>query len=135
MSRTTKRKRSVSSTNIKRRKSTLKRTAKPANSTFKPVKLGKRKYAAEKKKTDGSGPLEWLLPMMESAYTSLAAHDASARSVTTMAISSLNSIGPAVIAPAGSSVWRDVFLEYKQRKAAAIAPPAAPAAGAPPAPF
>ena len=40
-----------------------------------------------------------------------------------------------MIARAQPTVWRDIFLEYKRRKAAAIAAPPAAAAGAPPAPF
>jgi photosystem II stability/assembly factor-like uncharacterized protein len=37
--------------------------------------------------------------------------------------------------PAAPTVWRDVFLEYKRRKAAAMVRPPAVALGAPPAPF
>src|SRR5262249_28026013 len=41
----------------------------------------------------------------------------------------------AELAPAAPTVWRDIFLEYKQRKAAAVAAAPAVAPGAPPAPF
>ncbi len=89
---------------------------------------------AEKKKTDGSGPLEWLLPMLESTYTPLDRGAATSRSATTTTASGLDSNTTAMIAPARPTVWRDIFLEYKQRKAAAIAAPAV-VPGAPPAPF
>jgi photosystem II stability/assembly factor-like uncharacterized protein len=112
----------------------------PARVTaFKPVKLGKRKPTPEKKKTDGSGPLEWLLPMFESSYAPLgeSTYPAS-RALATATASSLDSNSPAMLAPAQPTVWRDTLLEYKQRKSAAIAParaPAAAAAAAPPAPI
>jgi hypothetical protein len=135
MSKTATRKERASATTKKRLTGKSRRAATRAASSFKPVKLAARKVVAEKKRTDGSGPLEWLLPMMESAYTSLNVQGATPRSVTTATVSSLDSSAMAAIAPTQATVWRDVFREYKQRKAAAIAPPAALAAGAPPAPF
>lgn len=104
---------------------------------FKPVRLGKGKAALEKKKTDGSGPLEWLLPMLESAYYPLAAHGSGGYAESTSTRSSIHADGQAAFAPGRTTVWRDILLEYKQRKATSVAPSAAPAAmaGAPPAPF
>ena len=114
-----------------------KRAARPADLPLRPVKVAKGKSSPEKKKTDGSGPLEWLLPMLESSYTPLTARGAGTFAAATMAMSSLQPGGAAVLAPAAATVWRDIFLEYKQRKTAAVAPPAARAmmAGAPSAPF
>lgn len=130
MSKATKRKRTPARS-VRRRASKSRPRAKAGISVYKPNKLGKRKIRAETKKTDGSGPLEWLLPMLESAYTPLATSGASPQPITAAAASSLHSSGAAaVMAPTGSTVWRDVFLEYKQRKAAAVVPPPAPAAGA-----
>jgi photosystem II stability/assembly factor-like uncharacterized protein len=102
-----------------------------------PVRLRKQGAAAQKKtkKTDGSGPLEWLLPMLESGHTPLDPLGASATSIATSTASGLDSNSMATIAPARATVWRDVFLEYKQRKAAAVAPPPTAVAGAPPAAF
>ncbi len=106
---------------------------------FRPVKLGKRNPIVEKKKTDGSGPVEWLQLMLEFAYTPLTYAGAKtpvAGMAPTKAMSSLQSNGKAKLAAANSAVWRDVFLEYKRRKAAAVAAPRLrPAvAGAPPLP-
>ena len=81
MGKPTKRKRSYASpTNRRTRK--IKGGRAPAASSFKPVRLSKAKLAAQKKKkkTDGSGPLEWLLPMLESSYTPLDDRGATSRS-------------------------------------------------------
>jgi photosystem II stability/assembly factor-like uncharacterized protein len=99
------------------------------------VRLGKRTQQPEKKKTDGSGPLEWLLPMLESAYMPLAAQGRTVQPVASNVASSLNSSSAAVMAPARPTVWRDILLEYKRRKAAAIGAPPRAAVAAPPAPF
>jgi hypothetical protein len=95
---------------------------------LKPVKLSGR---VRPEKEEG-GPLGWLLPMMESAHTPLAARGvaAPAPGASAMARSAILPAGAATIAPTSPTVWRDVFLEYKQRKAAAAparaAGPAAP---------
>jgi hypothetical protein len=127
MAKAPKRKRSASSTRVKQSRGKPRRAARGTVSTLKPVRLSRRIAKVEKKKTDGSGPLEWLLPMLESAYTPLTAPGASAQSITSAVASSLNSTGAAMMTPARPTVWRDVLLEYKRRKAAAIAPQAAPA--------
>lgn len=136
MSKSTKRKRSSSPTSPKRYARKTKRAAAPAAPSFKPLRLSKQKVAAKKKKkkTDGSGPLEWLLPMLESSYTPLEARGATPRSTVTTTASSLDSSSRPLIAPAQPAIWRDVLLEYKQRKAVAVAAPPS-AAGAPAAPF
>lgn len=136
MSKSTKRKRSSSSTSNKRNVRKSKRAPATAAPSLKPLRLSKQKVEAKKKrkKTDGSGPIEWLLPMLESSYTPLEGRGATARSVTTTTASSLDSSSAALIAPAPPTIWRDVLLEYKQRKAAAVAGPAV-APGAPPMPF
>ncbi len=86
----------------------------------------------KKKKTDGSGPLEWLLPMFESAYTPLEPKGTTSRAIATATASSFDIAATATLAAAAPTMWRDIFLKYKQRKVAA-AP--AMALGAPPAPF
>jgi hypothetical protein len=135
MSKTTKRKRRAGATKTRGRKTKTRPAAKPAAQTLRPVRIAKRKVGPEKKKTDGSGPLEWLLPMLESAYTPLVARGTSAPQVTAAVASSLHSTGTATMIPARQAVWRDVLVEYKRRKAAAIAPPPVAAAAAPAAPF
>jgi len=104
---------------------------------FLPAKLGKRRQIVEKKKTDGSGPIEWLQLMLESTYTPLNYAEAQKPVAATTAMSSIQSGSKAALGRARSTVWRDVFLQYKRRKAAAVAAPRLrPAvAGAPPAPF
>jgi photosystem II stability/assembly factor-like uncharacterized protein len=131
-------KRKASSTAAK--KVATARRARPAKTVLKPVKFTPRVIAAQKKakkkKTDGSGPLEWLLPMLESSYNPLDASGAKAYSAAaTTTPSGLDSTREARIAPTRPTVWRDLFLEYKQRKAATVPAPPAPALGAPPAPF
>ncbi|MGC2774651.1 MAG: hypothetical protein WA418_03335, partial [Bradyrhizobium sp.] len=112
----------------KPRKSTTKRRVETAASPDRPLKLRKQGLGAEKKKSDGSGPLEWLVPMLESAYTPLGPHDASMRKAVTMAVSSFQPSAAALVVPPDATVWRDVFLEYKKRKAGAVAAPPAAAA-------
>jgi hypothetical protein len=135
MKKISKRKQSASPKRARASKGKSRSSVKGSIAAPRPVKLGKRRQQPEKKKTDGSGPLEWLLPMLESAYVPLAAPGASVQSVASKVASSLNSSGAAVMMSARPTVWRDIFLEYKRRKAMAVkAAPAAPAA-APSAPF
>ncbi|MDQ3917778.1 MAG: hypothetical protein M3348_04820, partial [Acidobacteriota bacterium] len=87
---------------------------------------------------DEDGPLGWLLPTMESAYTRLvprgsidtppfeAAVAPAEAAPVTVAVSSLQPADATVLEPAGPTVWRDIFLEYKRRKAAAVAAPTQP---------
>jgi hypothetical protein len=105
-----------------------------------PVKLTKARLAKRKsaKKTDGSGPLEWLLPMLETSYTPLTPEGIPDRAPAMAVPSSFDSSAPARMAPTAPTIWRDIFLEFKQRKSASVA--AAPAAmaaavGVPAAPF
>jgi hypothetical protein len=133
MGKPAKRRRSSSST-TKGRTRKIRGAPAATASSFTPVRLSKVKFAAQKKKkTDGSGPLEWLLPMLESSYTPLDDRSATSRSVPIGTASGLDSSSAAILAPVQPTVWRDIFLEYKQRKAAAVAAPAA--AVAPSAPF
>jgi photosystem II stability/assembly factor-like uncharacterized protein len=121
----------------RRKKSTVRRArpraAKPTGGTYKPVKLS-GKAAVEKKKRDGSGPLEWLLPMMETAYTPMTPRGAAAPAASMAIAASSLQPGGGMIASPSPGVWRDLFLEYKRRKAAAP-PAAAPGAMAPGAAF
>lgn len=109
------------------------------SAVLKPVKFTKKAIAAlqqKRKKTDGSGPLEWLLPMMESSYTPLTPYGGQlADRPATATPSAFTSNDVATISAPAETVWRDVLLEYKQRKSAATAPlPPAMMAG-PAAPF
>ena len=130
-------------TKRKRSSSTIRHTGKAKRHSpsvaLKPIRLNKRKLDTEqkkkKKKTDGSGPLEWLLPMLESAYRPLDDRGAATRAAPTASASALESSGAAIFAAPKPTLWRDIFLEYKERKAAAVVAPPAVAAGAPPAPF
>jgi photosystem II stability/assembly factor-like uncharacterized protein len=141
MAKSTKRKRTSSSKTKKAPKAYPSKTKKapktqgvPATAAFKPVRL--RKRMPEKKKNDGSGPLEWLGLMFESSYTPLREPNyAPSRAVTTATASALDSKSRAMFAPAPPTVWRDTLLEYKRRKSAAVAPPPAAAAVAPGAPI
>lgn len=121
------------------------RSADNSRQARRPVKLsGKR---IESAKREENGPLGWLLPMMEEAYTRLAPRGAIAQpsdmalaaapAPVTVNMSSLQPAGATVLEPADPTVWRDIFLEYKRRKAsaAAPAPPMAAVALAPVAPF
>src|SRR6266536_5754327 len=73
----------------------------------------------KKKKTDGSGPLEWLLPMFESAYTPLEPKGTTSRAIATATASSFDIAATATLAAAAPTMWRDILLKYKQRKVAA----------------
>jgi hypothetical protein len=75
--------------------------------------------------------------MMETAYTPLVSRGAANQPPgRPMAMSSLVQKGQAVLTAAAPTVWRDVLLEYKRRKAATVRPVAGlPAAAAIPAPF
>jgi photosystem II stability/assembly factor-like uncharacterized protein len=131
MAKSAKRKRTYSSNAKKESKS----SRASVTAAYKPVKLGKRKMPVEKKKTDGSGPLDWLLPALESSYAPLHERTVVPQVVTVATASALDSSSQAMLAPARSTVWRDALLEYKQRKAAAVAPAGAPAAAAVAMPF
>lgn len=97
-----------------------------------PVRLTGKKIEIFER--DEDGPLEWLLPTMESAYTRLVPRgsiaqppfDAPLAEVAPVVIemSSFQPEGATVLEPAGPTVWRDIFLEYKRRKAASAAPAA-----------
>jgi hypothetical protein len=112
--------------------------------TRKPIKItGGNIEALER---DKDGPLGWLLPTMESAYTRLVPRgaidpppfeaDVAVESApVTIAVSSLQPAGATVMEPARPTVWRDIFLEYKRRKAAAAAPSLATATSVPAGPF
>lgn len=129
------------------------RTGKPPARTLKPVKIPSKRIEVLGREEDG--PIGWLLPTMESAYTRLvprgavaqppsAARGAAAAPASptrvTIENSSLRPSEATVLEPAGPTIWRDLFLEYKRRKAAAAAPtraavPPAAAGLIPTAPF
>jgi len=99
---------------------------------LRPVKLTGKKI--EEFERDEDGPLGWLLPTLESAYTRLVPRGAVAAppfemtmaaepAPVTIAVSSIQPDGATVLEPAGPTVWRDIFLEYKRRKAASVSPP------------
>lgn len=113
--------------------------------TRRPVQLTGKKI--EELDREEGGPLEWLLPKLESAYTGIVsrevagqpADEAGRAAAATPAMtplvtsdSTLQPSGKTVLALPGPAVWRDILIQYKRRKGAA-APTVAP--GAPPAPF
>src|SRR5262249_55276749 len=120
---------------VKRGRRRLSSTA-SAYPAQRPVKFSKRAARQKKtsKKTDGSGPLEWLLPMLESSYTPLNSSTQPASAVATETASAFTPNSMATIAPAQETIWRDILLEYKRRKATAVAapPPAVAATPRPP---
>ncbi len=77
------------------------------------------------RRLDVTGALEWLLPMVENAYTPLVPRGSARPSAPPMAMSSLRQQSVAVLAPAAPTLWRDTLLEYKRRKSAAISVPSA----------
>lgn len=93
---------------------------------------------AKAKWLDEDGPLGWLLPTLESGNAPLAVRGVSApAAAVTMAVSSFKPTAPGTLAATEATAWRDVLLEYKQRKAARLAPSVAPVSGVakPPAAF
>jgi hypothetical protein len=106
-----------------------KRRAKSLRQTKKRAKARKRAQSASTRRADNgwknrklnvSGALEWLLPMMETAYTPLVPRGVAGPPGTAMQISSLRQQNTATLAPASATMWRDVLLDYKRRKAAAV---------------
>jgi hypothetical protein len=78
---------------------------------------------------DEEGVLGWLVPQMASSYAHLAVRGAPLpQDAPKMRLSTPTSVGLANLHPAVHTVWRDTLLEYKRRKAAARARPAAAAA-------
>src|SRR5262245_38675823 len=91
------------------------RTGKAIRSIVKGIKIEVR---------EEGGALGWLLPMIEGTFTPLVPRGTGAPAgAVSMARSSLKQ-GTAVLMPADPTLWRDVLLEYKRRKAAALAPSA-----------
>jgi photosystem II stability/assembly factor-like uncharacterized protein len=86
---------------------------------FVPVKVTGKKIEAAGREEGGA--LGWLLPMMEASYTQLKPRGAAMSSVK-LAKSRLQLSGEAFLAPASPTTWRDIFVEFRQRKAAALAP-------------
>jgi hypothetical protein len=58
--------------------------------------------------------------MMETAYTPLVPRGVAGPPGTAMQISSLRQQSTATLAPAPETMWRDILLDYKRRKAAAV---------------
>src|ERR1700688_2986389 len=131
MSNAHKRRRAKTTKKSSQRTNKAKRSVKSARST-KVIKAGKK---AALNKLNISGALEWLLPMMETAYTPLVPRGSAEPGSRPMAMSSLRQESAAVLAPAAPTVWRDTLLEYKRRKAVAVAAARARPLGAPAAPF
>ena len=102
------------------RKSNAKATAR------KPARSASRQRAdhPRKGKPKIRGALEWLLPMMETAYTPLLKRGAARLRGPAMRMSSLRQQSTATLADAPAEMWRDVLSDYKRRKAAAVAPAA-----------
>ncbi len=95
-----------------------------ANKSLKPIKLVKGKLPP--KPAQDSGPMGWLLPTLETAYTPLADRTARAtRRPVTIPRSSLQRNAVGTLASAAPDAWRSVLLEFKRRKAAAARPLAA----------
>jgi hypothetical protein len=116
----------------------VRRAANPDGAQYAPTRV-KRDRADDGRRED-EGPLGWLMPALEATYSQIVPRNA-ARPATgvRMGFSSLEaSVGAATLAPAAPTVWRDLFLEYKRRKSAAVSalqPPAAGPLGMAPAPF
>jgi len=106
-------------------RSTVSRKRAPVDRLL-PVKLTGRK--AHLPEGDEGGPIGWLLEMIETGHTPLE-EGGGARAPTAQAIprSSLGVEAPTILLPPSSGFWRDVLLEYKQRKSTS-AQRAAPAA-------
>lgn len=102
------------------KKAKAKRTAKTLYAKApRAPKIGK----AKERWADENGPLDWLLPTLESGNTPLAARDAAASIAgVAMAVSSFQPTASSMLAATEPTAWRDVLLEYKQRKAARLAP-------------
>jgi hypothetical protein len=108
----------------KSQKSTRSRTKKAASENFQPLKLVGGKVPP--KRPEDRGPLGWLLPMLETAYTPIAARGADALlAATRIPRSSLQRNTGGMLATVAPDSWRNVLLEFKRRKAAAAPPPAA----------
>jgi photosystem II stability/assembly factor-like uncharacterized protein len=103
-----------------------------------PARVARRRI--ERFPREEKGPLGWLLPTLESAYTRLAPRGTlvlppgGAAPPFTLDASSLQPGDAALLEPARPTVWRDILLEYR-RRAASPAPVAgvatAPGVGAP----
>ena len=94
--------------------------ATPGN--FQPLKLVGGKVPP--KRPEDRGPLGWLLPMVETAYTPITARGAAlSPAVTRIAMSSLQRNTGGMLAAVAPDSWRNVLLEFKRRKAAAAPPP------------
>jgi hypothetical protein len=92
-----------------------------------PKKVARRPIRVEKRGKDG--PLEWITPMLESAYTPLSPRGAAVGPFgPIMAESSLRPKGVGTLAQTAAATWRDTLIEYKQRKSKAVAPKMAAAA-------
>ena len=79
---------------------------------------------SRKRKPKVRGALEWLLPVMETAYTPLVPRGGARPKGPAMRMSSLRQQSSATLAPAAATMWRDALCAYKRRKAAAVVPAA-----------
>jgi hypothetical protein len=108
----------------KSQKSTRSPAKKAAPGNFRPLKLVGGKVPP--KRPEDRGPLGWLLPMLETAYTPVVARGAAVSpAVTRIPMSSLQRNTGGMLAAVAPDSWRNVLLEFKRRKAAAAPPPAA----------
>ena len=123
-------KRGTTSNKPRARRGERARAAADGQEARRPTKLSGEQVEAIGREEEG--PLGWLLPTMEEAYTRLAPRGAIARppdavsaaapSLVMVERSALQLAGPTLLEPAGPTVWRNLFLEYKRRKAEAAAP-------------
>ena len=90
-----------------------------------PVRLTDQSVRA---RPEDGGAMNWLQPIVESAYVSLSPrHGVSASATVRLPASSLISAGGRTMTPDGPTGWRDRIEEYRRRKAAALATPPSPA--------
>src|SRR4051812_29909325 len=91
-----------------------------ARRSFTPIKV-KVKAGSIQKEGDEGGPISWLGAALEATYSLIVPRGAPpAPAGVLMARTSVqHDPAAAALAPAGPTVWRDLFIAYKTRKAAA----------------
>jgi hypothetical protein len=104
------------------------KTTKPSPSA-KRVKRAAKKVQQHATREEG-GPLSWVQPLLEAAYTRLVTAGSPEEAGVD---SSLQAQGKVILGQIAAGAWRDVLLEYKRRKSAAI-PKRAPSMAGMPAP-
>src|SRR5689334_18949933 len=80
---------------------------------LRPTKL-KMKPGTTVQEQDEGGPMSWLASTLESAYSQIVPRGAAPPPAgVAMASSVLQPTAASVLAPAGPTVWRDLYVEYK----------------------